>query len=207
MQRSSSPVQTLSREPEQDPPIFPLAKRSRKRGFRWQALVTLGLLVGIICTSFAFAPSASAATVNPHDVVYGQKWVTTGSSYTGTSVGNWTNCGHAVASPNPSHVTCSGTFSFSASVSGTVQVSDGTLSSQVGFNVTATTTFGVSYTVDIPANTTVTIQIGAEWYDYSVAQRECTYLVVSGACVTWISSTVYATVRKYDTRAFRNIDS
>jgi hypothetical protein len=92
-------------------------------------------------------------------------------------------------------------------VSGNVQVSDGGLSSQVGFNVTTTTTFGMSDTVDIPAHVNVTIQIGAKWYDYRVAQREYTYLVRTGACISWIISTVYATVHKYDTRAFRNIDS
>jgi hypothetical protein len=208
MRRSFQAIQTPSQEPGQYPADLPSAKGFRKRILGWRLVAALVFFLSVaLFTSFAFTPSASAATLSPKDVVYGQKWVTTGSSYTGTSVGNWKSCGYAVASPNPSHVTCSGTFSFSATVSGSVQVGYGGLSGQVGFNVTKTTTFGVSYTVDIPAHVNVTIQIGAKWYDYRVAQRECSYLVRTGACISWISSTVYATVRRYDTRAFRNIDS
>jgi hypothetical protein len=208
MGRSFQIIQTHSYEHEHYPTNFPSAQGCRKRIFHWRLLAALAFcLSAALFTNFAFAPSASAAALSPNDVVYGQKWVTTGSSYTGISVGNWKDCGYAVASPNASHVTCSGTYSFSATVSGNIQVSYGGLSSQVGFNVTQTTTFGVSYTVDIPAHVNVTIQIGAKWYDYRVSQRECSYLVKTGACISWISSTVYATVHKYDTRAFRNIDS
>ncbi len=208
MKQSPQAMQAPSREPGQYPMDLPSAKGFGQRILRWKSLVALVfLLSGAVFTSFAFVPSASAATMSPNDVIYGEKWVTTGSSYTGISVGSWRDCGYAAASPNPSHVTCSGTYSFSATVSGSVQVGDGGLSSQVGFNVTKTTTFGVSYAVDIPAHKNVTIQIGAKWYDYRVAQRECSYMVRDGACISWISSTVYANVHRYDTRAFRNFDS
>jgi hypothetical protein len=163
------------------------------------ALVSTAAAGLMMSAAPAFASTTSGPTSK--DIIYTWEWVTTGHSYTGNSIGTWQQCGIVRASPAPSHLACGETtgyqVSFSATVGGTDKVGDGSLSAQVGFNVTESYTKSVTYTVDVPAHKQITVWTAPEWKNYSVTQKYCQVAVAGGGIVQCSGSPVTATTHNY----------
>jgi hypothetical protein len=135
------------------------------------------------------------------DEIYTLKTKVTSVGANYTTYGGWTDCTKVSKSSVARSVGCTKTTSIASGVTGNIGVSDGVMSANVGFSVTATTSIAASESFNVPKNQTGYIQFRAVYLSRDVhwAQYRCT---AQGACLsTGVKGT--ETGRHYHAADFR----
>lgn len=122
----------------------PSAKREPRRRFPVALTVVLPLLLGLAGLGAASMPVAAAtgSGATPQDVTYNVQYRLASDSYQGQFSGDWVVCVYATASSVQYSIGCSYSVTVTAEVSGDAGFSYGTISAEVGFNVSYSTTAG-----------------------------------------------------------------
>jgi hypothetical protein len=162
-----------------------------------------GILCSLVVAAVVLVPTASA------DVHYGTayKWKVTSVGGTYRTHGGWSFCAEA---RGPATVGCSRGFTVSNGVSGTINVSDGVISSAVGFNVTTATTITGSASYRVARRVEGVIDWRPVYDTRKVRQERYVCTTVNGSCPTsssWHPDRRYATAyaRKYIGPGFKYV--
>ncbi len=181
----------------------PSAKREPRRRFPVALTVVLPLLLGLAGLGAASMPVAAAtgSGATPQDVTYNVQYRLASDSYQGQFSGDWVVCVYATASSVQYSIGCSYSVTVTAEVSGDAGFSYGTISAEVGFNVSYSTTAGSNADWTIQPNESGYGYVGFRYNQYRLGQEVRTCIVQTGYCSAW-SVPDYITVQHIITTTY-----